>query len=368
MIKEMILFPLLSLLIGSSSSVEGESCCQKKKVGDVNYMLSNDDPSLTTAYGCKNGCIYTTEQNPDMMFCFQNGLLPVECLDEFHWSYESDGTGPESWGIGYEGCNGQSQSPIDIPPPPESPTAEGTPLVMTNYDQVRIERLGNKEESYDKTSRLTDGTFKNNGHTAQLDVVKTLPDDVGVLSGGPLEGEYKILQLHFHWGSDDSRGSEHTLNGESFPIELHIVHTKVGAANPLNTTRGLAVTGFFFQIASEDNEALSPLIDELDEIRLSESNISMLNSSFKISDLVSGVAPVGGAGATIYSTYDGSLTTPGCNEVVHWINFLTPLNISASQLAMFRTLDDKHGNEIVDNFRPPQPLNGRPVDFFGAAP
>ena len=92
----------------------------------------------------------------------------------------------------------------------------------------------------------------------------------------------------------------------------------------------------FFDFKSEDNEALSPLIDELDEIRLSESNISMLNSSFKISDLVSGVAPVGGAGATIYSTYDGSLTTPGCNEVVHWINFLTPLNISASQLAMFR--------------------------------
>ena len=51
-------------------------------------------------------------------------------------------------------------------------------------------------------------------HPQQLDVVKTLPDDVGVLSGGPLEGEYKILQLHFHWGSDDSRGSEHTLNGE----------------------------------------------------------------------------------------------------------------------------------------------------------
>ena len=34
----------------------------------------------------------------------------------------------------------------------------------------------------------------------------------------------------------------------SFPIELHIVHVKKGVANPLNTTRGLAVTGFFFQI------------------------------------------------------------------------------------------------------------------------
>ena len=62
----------------------------------------------------------------------------------------------------------------------------------------------------------------------------------------------------------------------------------------------------------------------------------MVNSSFKISDLVSGVAPVKGAGATIYSTYDGSLTTPGCNEVVHWINFLTPLHISVRQLAMLR--------------------------------
>ena len=40
-----------------------------------------------------------------------------------------------------QGCDGLSQSPIDIPPPPESPAPEETPLVMTNYDQVRRERL-----------------------------------------------------------------------------------------------------------------------------------------------------------------------------------------------------------------------------------
>ena len=33
-----------------------------------------------------------------------------------------------------------------------------------------------------------------------------------------------------------------------FPIELHIVHVKKGANDPLHTARGLAVTGFFFQI------------------------------------------------------------------------------------------------------------------------
>ena len=103
---------------------------------------------------------------------------------------------------------------------------------------------------------------------------------------------------------------------------------------------------------------------ELAEIRDPKSQIAMENSDFKISDLVSGVAPVGGAPTTTYSTYDGSLTTPGCNEVVEWINFLTPLKISRAQLQQLRMLDDDKMKDIVDNFRPPQPLNGRPVRFW----
>ena len=47
----------------------------------------------------------------------------------------------------------------------------------------------------------------------QLDVIATLPGDVGILSGGHLQDDYQILQLHFHWGADDSKGSEHTLDG-----------------------------------------------------------------------------------------------------------------------------------------------------------
>ena len=91
-----------------------------------------------------------------------------------------------------------------------------------------------------------------------------------------------------------------------------------------------------FYFKSEDNAALTPLVSELAKITAPNSKVAMENSPFKISDLVGGVAPVDGLPATIYSTYDGSLTTPGCNEVVHWINFLTPIKISASQLAMFR--------------------------------
>lgn len=31
--------------------------------------------------------------------------------------------------------------------------------------------------------------------------------------GGDLEGKYKFLQLHFHWGMVKTEGSEHTIDG-----------------------------------------------------------------------------------------------------------------------------------------------------------
>lgn len=47
------------------------------------------------------------------------------------------------------------------------------------------------------------------------------------ISGGPLlNSEYVFAQLHFHWGSDDTCGSEDKIDGKSFPLELHIVFYK----------------------------------------------------------------------------------------------------------------------------------------------
>ena len=34
------------------------------------------------------------------------------------------------------------------------------------------------------------------------------------VTGGPFKDEtYNFIQLHFHWGSDDTQGSEHTVGG-----------------------------------------------------------------------------------------------------------------------------------------------------------
>lgn len=41
-----------------------------------------------------------------------------------------------------------------------------------------------------------------------------------VVAGGPLEGPYRLKQLHFHWGKKHDVGSEHTVDGKSFPSEV----------------------------------------------------------------------------------------------------------------------------------------------------
>ena len=102
-----------------------------------------------------------------------------------------------------------------------------------------------------------------------------------------------------------------------------------------------------------------------------DSTESLLKTNFSICDLIRDVAPIPPEmKSTNFSTYSGSLTTPGCDEVVHWINFLTPLTISRYQLSVFRYLDaiiPKGGAEdlkITNNVRPIQDLNGRTVSLF----
>merc|ERR1711910_300109 len=269
----------------------------------------------------------------------------VDCTytgDDWHWGYEGV-YGPSCWGTHVEACNGRKQSPIDIPAKYGGllPGTETVPLSMTGYKAVRFATFSNTGENYGAfqlhqggdDDRVSNGIFKNNGHTAQLDAVSPLGATQGILRGGQLMGDYQILQLHFHWGANDNQGSEHTVDGKKYPLELHVVHVKVGASDPLNTPRGLSVTGFFFEVDGDNtNTALAP-ID-------------------------------GATRSSRYSTYEGSLTTPTCNEVVEWINFLTPLKISRAQLQQFRMLDDDKMKDIVDNFRPPQPLNGRTVRFW----
>lgn len=51
-----------------------------------------------------------------------------------------------------------------------------------------------------------------------LAVIKVTSGELFV-EGGGLPGRFRTAQFHFHWGRSDSEGSEHTLNGHSYPLE-----------------------------------------------------------------------------------------------------------------------------------------------------
>ncbi|CAG2102450.1 unnamed protein product, partial [Medioppia subpectinata] len=44
--------------------------------------------------------------------------------------------------------------------------------------------------------------------------------DRAVLSGGPLEHNYRLAQFHCHWGKTCNCGSEHTIDGTYYSAEV----------------------------------------------------------------------------------------------------------------------------------------------------
>jgi len=244
-----------------------------------------------------------------------------------HWTYGGE-TGPQFWGETYELCSGSAQSPIDLKPA----TAYKKPLSSPKF------------RGYDSIT-LKNTNVMNNGHSVQMSMITPV---VAIMSGGPLKQNYEFLQLHFHWGS------EHTVDGKRFPMEMHMVHKIVGENSPKEVKDGLGVAGFLFEISEEDNPALNPLLHTFADI-IKPGEKTYLIQTLSVPDLI---AP---AAKGEYFSYSGSLTTPTCNEVVQWIVFKTLLKISQYQLNIFLSLQDAEGEQLKDNFRPVQPLNGRAV-------
>lgn len=47
-----------------------------------------------------------------------------------------------------------------------------------------------------------------------------LHDSDAYITKGNLPGNYIAAQFHFHWGHDSTEGSEHTLEGKAYPLEV----------------------------------------------------------------------------------------------------------------------------------------------------
>ena len=65
---------------------------------------------------------------------------------------------------------------------------------------------------------MRDGYAENNGHT----VLYALRENVeATITGGVLRADvFQLHSFHVHWGSEDWRGSEHTVDGKAYPAEV----------------------------------------------------------------------------------------------------------------------------------------------------
>ncbi|XP_033322429.2 carbonic anhydrase 1 isoform X3 [Megalopta genalis] len=273
-----------------------------------------------------------------LIFAFTAFLFSNHALgDDFGYDGKH---GPEHWGDDYKTCLGKYQSPIDI---------EDKDVRTASFPPLRFSNVQDPHPAY----------MTNNGHTVMIRSTDSDSKNVPTASGGPLNDTYVFQQLHFHWGENDDEGSEDLINNHSFSMELHAVFWKQSygsLSNAMKYRDGLAVLAFLYQATDEPNPNFEAIVSQLPEIATVNSNVTI-----KDDNILNKLIAPNGAASQDYYTYIGSLTTPPCLEVVQWIDFIKPQNISHEQLAAFRSIKSNDGSNLTHNYRPVQPLDNRTI-------
>ncbi|KAI4878774.1 hypothetical protein NFI96_028775 [Prochilodus magdalenae] len=280
------------------------------------------------------------------LLCFCLLLAPYLCSAQ--WCYQSEYSceyrcqGPSQWATSAPACGGQIQSPVNIVTRKVQYDPSLAPFVFEGYTEVM------------------NITVVNIGYAAAF----SLPPSVRI-SGGGLPGTYKAVQFHLHWGSECGRGSEHTVDGEQYPMEVHIVHIKeqYNTLNEaMNDSVGVAALGFFFELSPQENQPFNKVIEALGRVRNNGS--SSVITGFQLTDMLTSLGNF-----SSYYRYAGSLTTPGCNEAIIWTLFQQSIPVSQQQLSLVtQQMLFATGKRMIDTFRPVQNLNGRVVYTSMASP
>ena len=140
------------------------------------------------------------------------------------------------------------------------------------------------------------------------------------------------------------------VDGKQYDLEIHFVFKKVNNTNP-NAGDAISVLGIFGEI---DNSAeISGIWKQVTPMK-----VLPFNSVEEIGDIIySDFLP----DSCDYFHYEGSLTTPGYDEVVQWFVLKEPIRVPALYFDQLREIQDAQGDNIAKNYRELQDLNGRVV-------
>uniref|UniRef100_A0AAG5DUH3 Carbonic anhydrase n=1 Tax=Anopheles atroparvus TaxID=41427 RepID=A0AAG5DUH3_ANOAO len=261
-------------------------------------------------------------------------FLLVDTRPDDEWHYPTPGSNgiisePETWGGQCD--NGRRQSPIDLTQA-AAVRGEFAPFQFNNYKLP-----------------IRQAQLVNTGHSVQVNNA----DPAVSVQGGGLPGRFVLDQMHFHWGS------EHTIGGVRYGLELHLVHHDARyptLGDAVAARNGVAVLGVLFHVSAQPNMHVALILDTAKDVRMEVGKGAPLKGKLSPYNLLP-------QNRTAYFRYEGSLTTPACAEAVLWTVFTESIGVSLEQVEQFKAIHDQTGQELVNNFRSLQPLNARALVY-----